>query len=649
MKILVINAGSSSLKYQLFDMVQSCVLCKGLAERIGGENGSLIHTLYPDTPRESVVRMDIDLPGHGEAVDHVAGLILAPGTGLVSNPGDLSAIGHRVAHGGETFTRSCVVDDAVLSCIRELIPLAPLHNPANLAGIEAAMDRFPGVPSVAVFDTQFGQDLPPRAFRYALPESWYTGHRVRRYGFHGISHAYVSRQLARLMDRPPNGFHHIVCHLGNGSSMTAVRDGRCMDTSMGMTPLAGLIMGTRCGDIDPALHQYMADQTRTGSEEIHAALNRSSGLSGVCGHSDLRDIHAAVLRGDKKAALALDMLCYSIKKYIGAYYAVLGGRLDAIAFTAGIGENDPVVRAGSLEGLDPMGIILDPAANQAAARGPREICTADSPVRVWVIPTNEELEIATACLALIPPRKQLIKKESGPFDPATGGIQSPGFPVDESTGSGQKNSLPGRNHRLDMRPYPGQWKIPYQRRHDMKILNIYASVNGQTEKVAQEIESTCKLENQDIVTINVAENPGIQDLLSADLIFIGSGVYTWLPSKAMMKWIKNQLDHCRTSGLILPGSPRIPGRFACVYTTFAGPHTGEAEALPAIKYMGQLFDHLGIAICDEWALPSAFVPQNMQEFNTNGRLGNIEGRPNKNDLASVSEKVKGLISSMRPG
>lgn len=399
MKILVINSGSSSLKYKLFDMTDSRVICAGLAERIGGDGACLTHTVYPGTGAQEKMRFEEPFDTHTKAIDKVAALLMEGNDPLISSAEDLAAIGHRVAQGGETFKENCVVDQSVINGIRDNIVLAPLHNPANLAGIEAAMERFPSVPSVAVFDTQFSKDLPDYAYRYAVPQSFYADYKVRRYGFHGTSHRFVTRQLAGLIGKPLEAMNNIVCHLGNGSSMTAVKGGVCRETSMGMTPTAGLIMGTRCGDIDPALPCYLSDCTGRAVKEIQSILDRESGLSGICGMNDMRDIHKAIKEGNDDARLALEMLCYSIKKYIGSYYAVLG-RLDAIAFTAGIGENDFAVRKKSLEGLEPMGIVLDREANAALKGKTGRISVPDSPVQAWVVPTNEELEIANACKAL---------------------------------------------------------------------------------------------------------------------------------------------------------------------------------------------------------------------------------------------------------
>ena len=400
MKVLVINSGSSSLKYKLFDLAGPKVICAGLVERIGSPESSLAHTLYPESGPAEKIEISESFENHTQAIEKVAGLLMAGDAPLVKSPQDLTAIGHRVAQGGEIFKENCIVDAKAVEGIRKNIELAPLHNPANLAGIEAAMVHFPGVPSVAVFDTLFASKLPDYVYRYALPAAYYNDYKVRRYGFHGASHAYVTKALAGLMGKPVNDLANIVCHLGNGSSITAVQGGVCRETSMGMTPTSGLIMGTRCGDIDPSLPAYLAACTGKSAAEIQTVLDRESGLSGICGMNDMRDIHKAIASGDDNARLAFEMLCHGIKKYIGAYYAVLG-RLDAVAYTAGIGENDPEVRRKSLEGLEHMGIIVDQERNAGLRGKSAKISTDDSAVEVWVVPTDEELEIATICKDLV--------------------------------------------------------------------------------------------------------------------------------------------------------------------------------------------------------------------------------------------------------
>ncbi len=393
MNILVINTGSSSLKYQLFDMAAPVVLASGLVERIGEERAKLTHKKLPGQAGEGVLTREEPILDHGQAMRMVIALLTDPASGVIKDASEIAAVGHRVVHGGERFHASTRVDKDVIAAIRACVPLAPLHNPANLTGIETAVALFPGVPQVAVFDTAFHQTMPPKAFMYALPYDLYTDLNVRRYGFHGTSHLYVSREAAAMLGKTPEQTNLITVHLGNGASICAVKGGKSVDTSLGMTPLAGVIMGTRSGDIDPAIIFYLAERKNLTLAEIDTLLNKQSGLKGICGMNDMRDIHAAVAQGDPQAKLALDMFGYRIRKYIGAYMAVLG-RVDAIVFTAGIGENDPVSRELSCRGLEPLGIKLDHERNLAPERGARDIAAADSPVRVLVVPTNEELEIA---------------------------------------------------------------------------------------------------------------------------------------------------------------------------------------------------------------------------------------------------------------
>lgn len=400
MKVLVINSGSSSLKYKLFDLAGPRAICAGLVERIGSPESSLTHTLYADPGPGERTEMFECFEDHTQAIEKVAALLMTGDDPLVRSAEELAAIGHRVAQGGELFKENCIVDAKAIEGIRKNIVLAPLHNPANLAGIEAAMANFPGVPSVAVFDTLFASRLPDYVYRYALPNAYYTKYKVRRYGFHGTSHAYVTKTLAGLMGKPLHELNNIVCHLGNGSSMTAVKGGVCRETSMGMTPTSGLIMGTRCGDIDPSLPAYLTFCTGKSAAQIQTVLDRESGLTGICGMNDMRDIHKAIALGDDNARLAFEMLCHGIKKYIGSYYAVLG-RLDAIAFTAGIGENDTQIRGKCLEGLEHLGIIVDQEVNAGLRGKSGRISTDDSAVEVWVVPTDEEFEIATICKDLV--------------------------------------------------------------------------------------------------------------------------------------------------------------------------------------------------------------------------------------------------------
>ena len=400
MKILVINCGSSSFKYQLISMEDNSVLCSGLVERIGSDMGSLTHKKAPGAEAERKFTAEEPFPDHTAGMTKVMAMLTDSETGVIKNLSEITACGHRVVQGGEEFTQSTRIDAHVLDVIRELSPLAPLHNPPSIQGIEVIMKLLPDCPSVAVFDTEFHATMPPSAFMYPIPYELYEKYRVRRYGFHGTSHCYVARQAARFMSRQELGFNVITCHLGNGSSVSAVKDGKCIDTSMGLTPLAGVMMGTRSGDIDPAIHAYLGKQAGMGLEEIDAMLNRKSGLLGICGMNDMRDIHAAREKGDSRAQLAFDMFCHSIRKYIGAYYAVLG-RVDSIVFTAGIGENDEFAREGICAGLEPMGIAVDQAKNLKRSSEARNISPQGAKVRVLVIPTNEEIAIAESTVKVL--------------------------------------------------------------------------------------------------------------------------------------------------------------------------------------------------------------------------------------------------------
>lgn len=393
MKILVINSGSSSIKFQLLDMQDESVLASGLVERIGEAEGLVKCTLRPGTDRETALKKAEVVPDHTAGMRLAVELLTAPGQGVIADRAEISAVGHRVVHGGEDFHRPTVIDAAVMAAIEKNVPLAPLHNPANIDGIRVARELFEGVPQVAVFDTAFHQSIPPHAYHYALPYELYERERIRRYGFHGTSHKYVAGECARLMGRDPATFNVITIHLGNGCSMTAVQNGRSVDTSLGFTPLEGLVMGTRSGDVDPAIHAFLARNCHMDIEAIDRLLNKESGLKGLCGMNDMRDIHAAIAGGDERAKLALEVQTYRNRKYIGAFMAVLG-RVDAIVFTAGIGENDDVVREKSLAGLEPFGVVLDREVNGRRMKQPTLLSSPESRVQVWVIPTNEELAIA---------------------------------------------------------------------------------------------------------------------------------------------------------------------------------------------------------------------------------------------------------------
>ena len=400
MKILVINSGSSSVKYELFDTNSEKVLAGGIVERIGQSESSLTHFRFNDQEERCEKRETFSIPDHATGLKRVAELLQDGQYGVIGSPSEITAVGHRVVHGGEFFKAPTRIDDAVIAAIREHIPLAPLHNPANLKGIEVARNIFANAYQVAVFDTAFHQSIPPQAFLYALPMELYRKDRIRRYGFHGISHAFVSGQAARWLEKPLGEINMITAHLGNGCSMAAIQAGKCVDTSMGMTPLEGLVMGTRSGDIDPAIPFYLADHLGMSFKDINTLLNKESGLKGLCGDNDLREIMKRTEAGDEQAKLALEISAYRIKKYIGAYCAVLG-RCHCLVFTAGIGEHCALLRSMALSGLEKMGIELDSGRNASSRGGIREISREGSPIKVLVIPTNEELMIARATRSVV--------------------------------------------------------------------------------------------------------------------------------------------------------------------------------------------------------------------------------------------------------
>ena len=395
MKILVINAGSSSLKYQLIDMQDESVIAKGLVERIGIEGSKLTHK-YDGKEFELTVPMK----DHSAAMKHVLDALMDAEHGVIKSIDEIGAVGHRVLHGGDKFTASCIIDQPCLDAIEECIPLGPLHNPANLMGIRACQSVMPGTQMVAVFDTAFHQTMPKTAYMYGVPYEFYEKYHIRRYGFHGTSHRFVSARAIELLGLKGKESKIIVCHLGNGSSLSAVVNGKCVDTSMGLTPLEGVLMGTRSGDLDPAVVECIANNEHLTPTETLNLLNKKSGLMGLSGvSSDMRDVYTAAEAGNERAQMTLDIWAYRVKKYIGAYAAAMGG-LDAVIFTAGIGENDKRSRASVCEGLEFMGIKLDPEKNNI--RGVEaEISAADSKVKVWVIPTNEELAIARDTLELV--------------------------------------------------------------------------------------------------------------------------------------------------------------------------------------------------------------------------------------------------------
>jgi acetate kinase len=390
-RVLVLNCGSSSIKYQLIDPSSGEALAAGLAERIGESEGILTHR---DGDGERVV--DEPIADHEAGMNAIIGVFADAGTAL--DEVGLTAVGHRVVHGGDRFADPTVLDDEVVDVIEGLTPLAPLHNPANLTGIRVARRLLPALPHVAVFDTAFHQTLPAWAYTYAVPSEWRSEHGVRRYGFHGTSVAYVSDAAARFLGRDRSELNLIVAHLGNGASITAVSGGRSVDTSMGLTPLEGLVMGTRSGDIDPALPAHLGRVAGLSAERVDEQLNRDSGLRALAGANDMREVHRRADSGDDHAALALDVYCYRLRKYVGAYYAVLG-HVDAVIFTAGVGENDADIRARTLDGLGRLGIEVDPQRNASGNDQPRYISPPDAEVAVLVVPTNEELEIARQTLS----------------------------------------------------------------------------------------------------------------------------------------------------------------------------------------------------------------------------------------------------------
>ena len=396
MNILVINAGSSSLKYQLIDPETKVVLAKGLCERIGID-GRLTHKV-PAT--DGKYEFEIPMPTHAEAIQAVLDALLSAEHGVIKSMSEIDAVGHRVVHGGEAFADSVKIDDSVMAAIEECIPLAPLHNPANITGIKACQKVMPGVPMVAVFDTAFHQTMPEKAYIYALPYEYYEKDKVRRYGFHGTSHMYVSRRAAAMLGKPIEELKIITCHLGNGSSVTAVDGGKSVDTSMGFTPLAGLPMGTRAGDLDAGIIEYLMHKHNYSIDEMLNILNKKSGVLGVSGvSSDFRDLGDAAEHGNHRADLAVECFNYDVKKLIGSYAAAMGG-VDAIVFTAGVGENSPDQRMEIASGLEFMGVKMDAEANNTRGKE-TVISAADSRVKVLLIPTDEELMIAqdTARLA----------------------------------------------------------------------------------------------------------------------------------------------------------------------------------------------------------------------------------------------------------
>jgi len=402
MVIFVVNCGSSSIKYQLFDMTDESVLARGLLERVG-QPGAILHHKRDDTGSDRAV----EAPNHTVGLKIILDTLVDSEIGVLKSIDEIEGVGHRVVHGGEQIRQSTLIDEAVIKVIKDNAPLAPLHNPPNLAGIEASMDALPEVPQVAVFDTAFLATLPPRAYRYAVPRQWYDEYRVRRYGFHGTSHRYVTLRAAEILGKSVDEVNLITAHLGNGCSMTAVAGGKAIDHSMGLTPLEGLVMGTRSGDIDPAVIFYMARTAGMSLDEIDKTLNKKSGLLGLSGVSnDMRDCIEAAEKGNTDAALAVEIFSYRVAKYIGAYYAILPG-CDAIIMTGGIGENSLPVRLRVCELLGSIGVVPDEHRNNATVRKTGVITADGSKVPIWVIPTDEELMIARDTRDVV---KQMVVK-----------------------------------------------------------------------------------------------------------------------------------------------------------------------------------------------------------------------------------------------
>jgi acetate kinase len=399
MDILAINCGSSSVKYQLFDWTRKEIIAKGLVERVVVGGSFIVH----EVPGRDKYRKESECPNHTVALDLIIKTLTDPDHGVLEDIGQISAVGHRVVHGGERFTRSVMIDADVIEAVKSVQHLAPLHNPPNIAGIEAVRAVLPDVPNVAIFDTAFHQTMPEHAYIYPLPYDWYTRYGVRRYGFHGTSHLYVSKRAAVLLDKKPKDCNLITMHIGNGVSHCAIKNGLSVDTSMGLTPLEGAVMGTRCGDIDPAIPMFMMQMENLTAKEIDSILNKKSGVFGITGkYTDRRDVIENAEKGDKLCKLAIEIEAYRLKKYIGSYLAVVG-KLDAVVFTAGVGEMGWQLREKALEGLEYLGINIDKSRNRAAMSRKKEsiITTEDSPIRVFVIPTDEELVFTEDVAAIL--------------------------------------------------------------------------------------------------------------------------------------------------------------------------------------------------------------------------------------------------------
>ncbi len=397
MNVFVINSGSSSIKYQLITMPEATMLCSGIIDRIGQEGSSIEHkTFLPG--KEQTKKAIHPFKNHAEGLTEAARLLIDPVVGVIDDPKEIHVVGHRVVHGGESFSDTMIITNAVKEQIKKLFPLAPLHNPPNYLGIEVSEKIFTSAKQVAVFDTAFHQTKPPVAFRMAIPNSFYTDHQIRAYGFHGTSHKYVSERAIEYLQKEESKI--ITIHLGNGCSMTAIKDGKCVDSSMGLGPMNGLIMGTRAGDIDQSVIFHLVNQLGYSLDEVNTLLNKKSGMLGLTGHSDMRDVKAQYNAGNKEAILAYEMYAYHIKKYIGSFIAVLNG-LDAIIFTGGVGENDTLTRTLTTKNLETFGIVIDEEKNDTRGKGILEINKEGAAIKILVIPTNEELEIAKQCYSLL--------------------------------------------------------------------------------------------------------------------------------------------------------------------------------------------------------------------------------------------------------
>lgn len=439
MVILTLNCGSSSAKYQVYDWENKEVLANGVVERVGQADSLITHKAKGEK-----TEITSPCPTHKEAIELIMKTITDPGTGVISDMSVIGAVGHRVLHGGDKFTKSVIITPEVLETFREVQDLGPLHNPANIMGIEAAQKVIPNVPHCAVMDTAWHQTMPDFAYMYAIPREWYEKYHARRYGFHGTSFLYTSKRAAVLLHRKPADTNLIICHIGNGSSVCAVKNGCCYDTSMGITPLDGLVMGTRSGALDPALPFYIMRKTGMSADEMDKALNKKCGLLGITGkYIDRRDIEVATAEGDRLAELSIDMEAYRLRKYIGAYKAALG-RVDAIVFTAGVGERSPIIRKRSLEGLDELGIKIDLQKNEYSFTGNAETCISrnDSPTKIFVIPTDEELVMTEDAFALM----------KGTYDVHTNftySFQDPAY-VNKAREEGLKKDLLKRPHIADV-------------------------------------------------------------------------------------------------------------------------------------------------------------------------------------------------------